>query len=234
MKYFDVSHGSQEWFDIRIGKATASNFNKIVTPAKLEFSKQAEDYANLMIAEMILGQCLEKFAASHWMERGAILEADARALYQFETGFTLERGGFITNDAGTIGCSPDVRVANKDGRIIGCAEIKCPAPWTHVESLLRDSVDTANVLQVQGQIMIGGFEFNDWFSYHPEMPPARIRTLRDEKVCTALAVALGKFEIMVKDKIAILTKKGVLMPTKGKEPPKAAPGVVPDDILAAC
>ena len=44
---------------------------------------------------------------TEWMLRGTELEPEARSFYEFETGATVTEVGFITNDDGTAGCSPD-------------------------------------------------------------------------------------------------------------------------------
>lgn len=220
MIFHDLSHASPEWFRARVGIATASCFGKIITPKTGKLSAQADGYANLLISEMILGESQEKFSPSYWMERGAMMEVDARKLYEFETGFITDRGGFMTNDEGTAGASPDVRVFDDGGKLIGAAEIKCPAPWNHVENLLRDTLDPDYIPQVQGQILIGGFDFVDFFSYHPDMPPARIRTYRDDEFCKKLQDALDGFEQIIQVKIRALAERGIEVKRPEIEIPK--------------
>lgn len=211
MIFHDVEQSSAKWAELRLGIATASCFNKIITPKTGKLSSQADAYANQLIAEIVTGEVQEKFAPTYWMERGSLLEEDARKLYEFETGYNVKNGGFATNDLGTAGASPDVRVFDKDGKLIGGAEIKCPAPWTQVENLLRDEIDSDYIPQVQGQILIYGFEFVDWFSYHPQMPPALIRTYRDDAYCEKLDAALQDFHEIKTAKIKRLIEKGVLI-----------------------
>lgn len=211
MIYYDLEHGSDLWFEARLGIATASCFNKIITPKTGKMSSQADGYANQLIAEIVLGQVQEKFPPTYWMERGSLMEDDAKKLYEFETGYNMARGGFATNDTKTAGASPDMRVFDADGKLIGGAEIKCPAPWTQIENLLRDAIDPDYIPQVQGQILIYGFEFVDWFSYHPDMPPALIRTYRDDEYCEKLEAALHDFHAIKMAKIEKLKSKGMLI-----------------------
>lgn len=213
MIYHDVPQGEPAWFAVRIGKVTASRFSDILTPKKLELSKSAEAYSNELIAEIILGESLEKFEPSYWMQQGMLYEGQARAAYQYETGYEIDRGGFITTNDGRVGCSPDIRVFD-GAKLVGAAEIKCPAPWTHVENLLLTEIAEKNILQVQGQILIGGFEFVDWFSYHKDMPPALIRNHRDDRICNALEDALKKFTELMDDKLSRLIEKGVIIRDK--------------------
>lgn len=220
MIFHDIAQNTPEWFRAKIGIASASNFSNIITPKKMDFSKSADEYADRLISELITGEYSEKFPPTYWMERGAEMEADACNLYEFETGYTLQHGGFITDDEHTVACSPDVRVFDKSGKLIGAAEIKCPAPWTHVGNAQRNSADPDNVCQIQGQLFVGKFEFIDWFSYHPDMPPARITTVRNEDFQYALRDCLDKFERIMLDKIAILKDKGFTIPDKRSYLPK--------------
>ena len=224
MKYYPVSHGSEEWFECRRGIPTSSCFDKIITPTG-KFSAQSEGYAHLLLAEIIMGESLDKFPPSYWMERGAIMEHEAAKLYEFETGYTLDRGGFITDDSGRWGCSPDRRMLDKSGNVIGALEIKCPAPWTHVENLLKKKIDSKYIPQVQGQAFVGEYQFVDWFSYHPDMPPSLITTNRDEEYIAVMESGLKQFDKMMKEKAAQLVEIGALPEMPIKVMPEIKDGV---------
>jgi hypothetical protein len=205
MIHHPVPQQSEEWFRKRAGIPTSSNFSKIVTPTG-KLSKQADEYACRLIAERLLGESFPKalpFAETFWMERGSMLEGDAVALYEFEVGEQTEPIGFIVNDDGTAGCSPDRMVGER-----GLVEIKCPAPWVHIENLLAERIDASHIPQVQGQLLITGREWVDWYSYHPELPPSRIRTERDEAYLKVLRDALAQFHEMMLKKIEVLANKG--------------------------
>lgn len=224
MKYYPVAQGSSEWFECRRGVPTSSCFDKIVTPTG-KFSTQSEGYAHLLLAEMIMGESLDKFPASYWMERGALMEHEAAKLYEFETGYKLDRGGFITDDQGRWGCSPDRRILDKSGKVIGALEIKCPAPWTHVENLLKKEIDKQYVPQVQGQMFVGEFEFVDWYSYHPDMPPSLVRTPRDEEYIAVLAHGLMQFTEVMQRKLLSLVEIGALPEVPVKIMPEITDGI---------
>lgn len=217
MIFHDVAQGSPEWKRMRLGLATASSFHKIITPVTGKLSKSAESYASQLVGEMITGENAENFQ-SYWMERGGLMEAAASSSYEIITGLTLDRGGFITNDEMTIGASPDRRVRGDNGLIVGGVEIKCPSPDVHIENLKRaikhGAIDPSYIPQVQGQILFGEFEFDDWFSYHPEMPPAHIRTYRDDSYCKKLEEALDAFLDMVNETIYIFKKIGFEVPAR--------------------
>lgn len=230
MIFHDVPQASPEWFALRVGIATGSCFDKIITAKTGKLSTQADEYANTLIAEMILGESQENFMPSYWMERGALMEQEALQTYRIITDHEIDRGGFGTNDAQTYGASPDFRII-KNGKVIGGGEIKCPAPKTHVANLQRDAMDPNYMPQVQGQILVFGFEIHDWFSYHPDMPPALIRTPRDDEYCAKLEDALNGFAKIVDDKIAKLSKKGLVINRPDRRP-QAAPDVDAGLIMA--
>jgi hypothetical protein len=79
-----VAQGTTEWAALRVGIPTASNFDKIITPAKLEFSKASDGYAMRLIAEEHLGYKLDKGVASTSITRGEVLEKKALGFYRLQ------------------------------------------------------------------------------------------------------------------------------------------------------
>jgi hypothetical protein len=186
MLIHSVVQGSSEWLAVRSGIPTASCFDKIITP-KGKPSAQAEKYLHKLLAERLMGHPVIEFTGP-WLERGKELEADAAAYYESMREVTCERVGFITNDAGTIGCSPD-RLVGDDGLL----ELKVPAEHTHVAYMLTRAVDAEYYPQVQGQIWVAQRKWLDIMSYHPEMPAVVIRVERDDKYIAIMADAVETF-----------------------------------------
>lgn len=185
----EVEQLSPEWFAMRRGIPTTSEFKRIVTPGG-KLSAQSADYMHRLLAEWILDRPLEEDALeTKWMERGRKLEDEAVRSYEFETERVTETVGFITSDDGLIGCSPDRLIVGEPGLL----EIKCPAPQTHVGYMLRRTVDKDYLPQCMGQLYVTGREWVDIQSYHPGLPSVIIRVERDEKYIDALAVALADF-----------------------------------------
>jgi len=259
MKVFNVEQNSPEWFNLKIGVPSTSNFNKIMNPdtalkeirktqgalaiqdgdktvaevaLELEVTEAtvknyvkkyseetevpepklldgAEDYINLLLAEMILNTSLNKFPQTYWMERGAEKEGEAADLYEFETDCVLLNGGFVTDDDITRGSSLD-RLVVKEGKVVGGLEIKCPAPWTHVKNIKSRELDPQYKQQVQGQMLVYGLDFVDWFSYHPDMPFSLIRTYRDDDYISVLEKGLDKFTSSLQTDIKKLVEIGAL------------------------
>ncbi len=203
MKIHNVTQGEEDWFKVRLGKPTASSFDKIITPTGKP-STQADKYMNWLLAELMVGKPLETFK-NEWMERGNELEPAAADFYSFTKEVELEKVGFITDDAEAFGCSPD-RLIGEDGLL----EIKCPAPHTHVGYLLNPIVDGEYMPQLQGQLLITGRKWVDIISYHPELSPVIIRVERNETFIRELGILLGGFMNAMNDKKEILRKKGFL------------------------
>ena len=76
----DCIQGEPEWFMARLGIPTASEFGKIITPAKMEPSRSADTYINKLVAEWLRGKPDESFQ-SDWMKRGLAVEEEARDFY---------------------------------------------------------------------------------------------------------------------------------------------------------
>ena len=182
----DVIQGTPEWLALRCGIPTASCFDDIVTPGG-KASKSAERYLHTLLAERIMRRPVTQVVTT-WMDRGSSLEAEAVSYYEGIRDLDTTKVGFITNDAGTIGASPD-RLVGADG----CLEIKVPKEATHVAYLLTRAVDSAYCPQVQGQLWIAERTWLDVMSYHPDMPPALVHVERDDKFIKILEAEVGRF-----------------------------------------
>lgn len=188
MIHHRVESRSAAWFYLRLGKPTASEFHRIVTPTGKN-STQAEDYAHRLLAELMLGKPLDEGMQTEWMARGNDLEDSAIAAYEFQSGIETSLGGFCTDDTGSYGCSPDRLVGD-----VGVLELKCPAPNTHVGYLDDpDSLTLAKKPQVQGLLLVTGREWCDLVSFHPELPTVIRRVKRDERYIDTLRVGLAAF-----------------------------------------
>ena len=186
--HYDLQQGSDEWLEARLGIPTASEFDRIITPAKRQPAAAATKYLNIKLAEWMYGAPLEAFV-SPWMERGAALEAEAVRYYEMERDVETTKVGLVLTDDGMIGASPD-RLVGDDGLL----EQKCPALDTHVGSMLDPASLVAEYrLQVQGQLWVCQREWCDMQSYYPGFPSVIVRVQRDEKVQAALAQHIPAF-----------------------------------------
>lgn len=189
MRIIDCVQGSDAWLTARLGIPTASQFHRIITAAKGDLSKSARKYAHELVAETLLGRPLEKPPGSPYaMARGKALEPAAFHQYEFTHDVEVRRVGFVTTDDGRIGGSPDGLIIGARGGL----EIKCTMDEGHM-GIFIDGPGDDYKQQVQGNLAIAELEWWDLHAYHPELPPATIRTVRDEPYISKMRAALAEF-----------------------------------------
>jgi len=183
----DIEQGSQEWLSLRLGIATASNFNKIITSTGKE-SSQLKQYAFDLASDYFLTEPESTFK-SEAMQRGNDLEAEAKNYYSLLTDMEVEEVTFIKKDQ--IGYSPDGLISSN-----GLIEIKCPLKKNHLKYLIDNKLPTDYVAQVQGGLYISGREYCDFISYHPLFQEDKkmliVRVERDEEFINKLDTLLEK------------------------------------------
>ena len=189
---------SEEWFKARAGIPTASCFDKILTPVTLKPSKSSTNYMYQLAGERLAG-CKTETYSNAIMQRGIELEAEARELFEMVYDVEVEQVGLVYHDNKKLySCSPDGLI--KDSGL----EIKCPLIHTHVSYLLEKKLPDEYILQVQGGMMITGFDKWHFMSYYPGLPPLIIEVQADKKIIDAIKSKLkdfcGKLDI-VTDKL---------------------------------
>jgi putative phage-type endonuclease len=161
----DIEQGSPEWFELRYGWITASMFKAVISKGKGSApSKTRLSYMYQVAAEAVSELRQESFT-SEYMEWGTETEPQAREMYEFVSGNSVEEVTFIRlgNDH-KIGCSPD-GIIGDDGMI----EIKCPKTTTQVETFLAGKMPTVHKAQVQGQLWVSGRQWCDFVSFDPRI-----------------------------------------------------------------
>ena len=200
----EVEQRSDEWLKLRCGVATASCFDRIITPATGKPSASAVAYRRELLAEWLTGQPVS-IKESGWMQRGTEMEPEARAFYEFEADAEVTETGFVfLDERRLIGCSPDGLVGDD-----GLVEIKCPAPHTHVGYLIDAKLPTAYIPQVQGALWVTGRRWCDFISYHPEMEPLIVRVKRDEGYIAKMAMLIEAFVATMLEERQILLSRGL-------------------------
>ena len=181
----DCEQGSEEWLMARLGLWTSSNFSNALTPKfKESVSIKKEEYK---LASEIICQEIEDTFKSSAMERGNELESEALSYFNFLKELDMKTCGFIKNKKG-YGCSPDAINFN----IKAGLEIKCPLPKKHIEYVEANILPPEYVLQVQGHMMVTGFEYWYFMSYHPLIKPLILLVKRDEELISKLHDVLTK------------------------------------------
>ena len=199
MRIFEMEQRSVEWYKVRSGVPTASEFDKIIT-TKGAISTQRKKYLYQLAGER-LGGVVDETYQSFAMQQGVLKEGEARNLYNIASGDEVKQVGFCLSDDGKYGCSPDGLVG-KDGAY----EVKCPLIHTHIGYLIENDVPTDYYTQVQGQLLVTGRKWTDFMSYFPGLKPLIVREEPDEVFQKLLKKALEEFTNELDDLVKRLSK----------------------------
>ncbi|MDE2040751.1 MAG: YqaJ viral recombinase family protein [Elusimicrobia bacterium] len=192
------------WYAARLGRATASNFGKVLAKIKTGEAADRRNYRAQLVIERLTGNRQEGYsnAAMQW---GTEQEPFARIAYMADRGVDVQEVGFIQHATLMAGCSPDGLIA-ADGLI----EIKCPVSATHIETLKTQHMPIEHMPQVQGQMWIAGRDWCDFVSYDPRMPEKLQmfvqRIPRDDQYIKALAFEVERFLEEVAAEVTALQK----------------------------
>jgi putative phage-type endonuclease len=190
--------GTEEWFEARRGKITGSNVGALLVNGKGEagFGTDALKYMRKLIAERITGKVEESYS-SPAMERGSMLEGEARDKYMFNTLRYVDEEGFVEYNE-YFGSSPD---GICDDRII---EIKCLQYCAFIDAVMNDSYSNGYDIQCQCNMLATGKEMADLVFYHPDMG-MRIKTIKEDKELQAKILKRVKdFNDLIESKIEIV------------------------------
>lgn len=203
MNIHNVTQGTPEWLAARLGKATASEFAKILTPGG-KLSASADAYARKLARECVIDEPEEIRAyPSKAMQWGTAKEPEAREAYMLATGHDVAQVGFVTHEKhGCLGCSPDGLLTDYCRTVngldwLGGLEIKCPSIDTLTEWLLAKDKDDSFVPseylpQIHGSMVVTGLKRWDFCGYFPGVPTV-ISTVTWNTYTDKLQAALFEF-----------------------------------------
>lgn len=187
MQIVDCKQGSEEWFRARMGLPTASEFATVLARGRGSDaeSKTRRTYLRKLAGEIVTGEPMENYSNAH-MERGKIMEDEARDFYAFMADAEPKRVGFIVN--GRKGCSPDSLIGDN-----GMLEIKTKLPHLLIECLEKDEFPPEHRAQCQGALWVAEREWIDLAVYWPKLPLFVKRAYRDEAYIKTLAETVEIF-----------------------------------------
>lgn len=153
----DVEQRSPAWLALRRGVISASQAERLQTPAKLK------EYALELAAERLVREIPPNFVTPA-MQWGIDHEEAARLRYAFLRDVDVYSIGFCWHDAHELwaGCSPDGAVGDA-----GLVEIKCPTSKRHLEYLTAGTVPKEYVAQLDFQLWVTGRDWCDFASFDP-------------------------------------------------------------------
>jgi hypothetical protein len=186
IQVINCEQGSEEWFRVRAGMPTASEFHTVMAKGRGGGdSKTRRTYMLKLAGEILTGEPMEHYS-NHHMDRGKVMEDEARDLYAFMKDVDPEQVGFLIN--GNKGCSPDSLIGAD-----GMAEIKTKLPHLQIDCLLCGGVPAEHKAQCQGALWVAEREWIDFVSYWPGLPLHVERTHRDEPYIKEIAAAVDQF-----------------------------------------
>lgn len=204
---------SDEWYQLRCGKVTASMVwavtkklkgRKAKDGTRIESTEEATDrryYRERLLAETLTGVVGDSRYITKEMEWGMEWEPVARASYEVESNGMVDKVGFVTHDAiPRFGCSPDSYVGDD-----GLAQFKCPNTTTHLNYVLDGVVPEEYEPQMVAEMACTGRQWCDFVSFDPRLPAGiqkfTKRLERDEtrvkEVEAAVLAFLAELDVLV-------------------------------------
>lgn len=202
METFDFDQRSPEWYAARAGIPTASEFATVMAKGKGSApSKTRQTYMMKLAGEILTGEPMENYS-NHHMERGRVMEDEARNFYSFMQDAEPQPVGFIRN--GDKGASPDALIGDH-----GMLEIKTKLPHLMIGIILADKFPPEHMAQCQGQLWVAEREWVDLVCYWPNMPLFVKRLRRDDEYIAAMADAIDLFNGELRDMVEKIRNYGI-------------------------
>lgn len=171
--FVDCEQGSRDWHTARCGCVGSSRVAKAIAKLKRksENGEKGEPTGSSLslryevAGERLTGRCSEHYV-SKWMEEGKDKEPQARTEYEIRTGASVDLIGYVYHPwIKWAGASPDGLVGED-----GLVEFKCPKLETHLGYLIDNVIPEDYHAQMLWQLVCTDRKWNDFCSYHPDMP----------------------------------------------------------------
>ena len=166
-----IEQRTEEWFQQRLGKVTASRISDVIAKTKSGVSTSRQNYLIQLVSERLTGKKGDSFVNQAMLD-GIERESAARELYMLTRGTSVTEVGFFDHPIiKNSGASPDGAVnAEEEGKYAGLIEIKAPIETTHTNTLMSKSVPSKYIPQMQWQLACTGAKWVDFVSYNPNFP----------------------------------------------------------------
>jgi putative phage-type endonuclease len=195
-----IEQRTEEWFQQRLGKVTASRISDVIAKTKTGVSTSRQNYLVQLVSERLTGKKGDSFVNQAMLD-GIEREGAARELYERTRGVSVTEVGFFDHPTIAMsGASPDGAVnAEEDGKYVGLIEIKCPIETTHTNTLMSKEVPSKYKSQIQWQMasVSPNVKWVDFISYNPNFPDTMqlfiARVDRDDTYIGELEAEVIKF-----------------------------------------
>jgi putative phage-type endonuclease len=195
-----IEQRTEEWFQQRLGKVTASRISDVIAKTKTGVSTSRQNYLVQLVSERLTGKKGDSFVNQAMLD-GIERESAARELYMLTRGVSVTEVGFFDHPViKNSGASPDGAVnAEEEGKYAGLIEIKCPIETTHTNTLMSKEVPSKYKSQIQWQMasVSPNVKWVDFISYNPNFPDTMqlfiARVDRDDTYIAELEAEVVKF-----------------------------------------
>ena len=182
--YFEFAQKSDDWYQIRRGIPTASEFKRIIQPKEGKASASQGPYIDQLIAEIVDQRYSQEPSDSYVspsMQVGINLEQEARDWYSLEYAIDVKEVGFCMSDCGRYGSSPDGLIY-LDGVLVKALEIKVPDLKTHLGYLREGVLPSEYRCQCHGHLAVCEIDEMDFLSLsqNPAIENFVVTVKRDE------------------------------------------------------
>jgi len=177
---YDIEQNTDEWFEIKLGKFSASIANDLLMDKS---NKGYKSLINRIVEERItLRKCENNLFKGNWAtDRGHELEPIAREDFELRTLQVVKIIGVVEKNDWVL-CSPDGLIgADK------LHQIKCPIFSTQKDYLEKlnngkSPISTAYYRQLQFELYVTNRDINIFTSFHPNLKPIDIEIKRDNQI----------------------------------------------------
>lgn len=187
MKVLEVPWGSEEWFEVRRGRVTASMLGCVLSKPT---TKKYRHYLVTLALDLLGDKGWPDDAP--WFEHGKDLEPRARGAYEWKFNCTMRHDIFIIHDDFSwLACTPDGLLSDRGIEIKGREKLRNYVRHT-------DKIAPTYLPQIQGSMLITGMSRWEYVNYY-EDPEQKVRKLhvepvsRDEHMCDRLIEKAAKF-----------------------------------------
>lgn len=200
----EMQQGSEEWFQIKLGKFGGGSAHLFLTDGNSAGGIGAGLRKAIVAkaSEIITGESTKPEFSNEQTERGLALEPIARQWYENQYFETVREVGFVERSF-AAGCSPDGLVGDRGG-----IEIKCPKNENFIAHLLGgDKVPRSYYAQIQWSLFITGREWWDYVVYNRMFTPTCQRIYRDEELIKSFESKLKFVESEMNRIMRIVAKR---------------------------
>jgi len=163
LTYCDVEQNSDEWFEARRGKVTASELSSVLSESEAQLGRSR--LMRRLAAEQLIEEVRPTYSNAA-MDRGKEMEPEIIAWYARTRFVDVDRMGFIFNPEIGAGWSPDGLIGAD-----GALEVKYTEPELMIEILDRSTFPTQHRAQCHGALLFGRRRWVDLVVYsHSRLP----------------------------------------------------------------